>query len=144
MEKVTQYIGLFITGLLTVMGIVVDNGLRWRSEMEYREYDRQTRLLENIMGVSSVPERTALIQFYLSLGAFNPPIKDSMEAYVKASISNQKPEPKVALPKLQQPTLPKIVPAQSIPKPSLDVFNNAELSNGLRSLRQNELQTTDD
>lgn len=118
-------VSLIIPGLLAVLGIIVDNGLRWRSEMEYREYDRQTRLLENIMQVERYEERKALIRFYLAIEAFNHPVKEKMIAYVKA-------------PEYERPVpISGILPSPTVPqKPT--TFNSPDLTRGLQSLRNLE------
>jgi hypothetical protein len=56
--------------LITAMTSIADNSLRWRAEMEQKQFDRQTRIIDKIMEVPTAEKRLAVADFYLEIGVF--------------------------------------------------------------------------
>lgn len=68
---------------LTVFGGLADNAVKWRSEMEQKKYDRQTRLIDKIMEIPKAEERLAMANFYLSIGVFDGNYKVELDRAVE-------------------------------------------------------------
>lgn len=68
--------------LITALASIADNSLRWRAEMEQKQFDRQTRILDKLMETSSAESRLAMANFYLGLGVFSGQYKAEIETAV--------------------------------------------------------------
>lgn len=68
--------------LITALASIADNSLRWRAEMEQKQFDRQTRILDKLMESSSAESRLAMANFYLGLGVFSGQYKVEVETAV--------------------------------------------------------------
>lgn len=72
---------IIITGL---MGIL-DNAFRWRTEMEQKQFDRQTRILDKIMEIGDPVQRAVVTQFYLDTGLFTGGFRNELEVSLKSA-----------------------------------------------------------
>lgn len=68
--------------LITALASIADNSLRWRAEMEQKQFDRQTRILDKLMDTPSAESRLAMANFYLGLGVFSGQYKVEVETAV--------------------------------------------------------------
>ena len=69
--------------LITAVAGLVDNAMKWRSEMEQKEYDRQTRILDKIIAIPAADKRLAVANFYISTGTFSGKYLKELEQAVK-------------------------------------------------------------
>lgn len=69
--------------LITAVAGLVDNAMKWRSEMEQKEYDRQTRILDKIIAIPAADQRLAVANFYISTGTFSGKYLKELEQAVK-------------------------------------------------------------
>jgi len=63
-------VAVIIPTLITACFTTIDNSLRWRAEMEQKQFDRQTKLLDQIISIPDASHRRSLAEFYISTGVF--------------------------------------------------------------------------
>ncbi|MCY1341552.1 hypothetical protein D9M68_19220 [compost metagenome] len=68
--------------LITALASIADNSLRWRAEMEQKQFDRQTRILDKIMEVPTAEKRLAVASFYLEIGVFTGRYKQEVNSAI--------------------------------------------------------------
>lgn len=73
---------LVIPAIITIAGTQVDGALKWRAELEQREYDRQMKILDKIINTENPDQRIAVAKFYLNAGTFNGLYRTELEASI--------------------------------------------------------------
>lgn len=56
--------------LATSVAAIADNALKWRHEVEQKQYDRQTKILDRVMEIPDRKQRFTVANFYLKSGTF--------------------------------------------------------------------------
>lgn len=119
---------LVIPTLVTIGAGFIDNALKWRAEIQQREYERQIKLLDKIVNTADPDQRIVIATFYLNSGTFTGLYKDELEAsliWAKAEIQRRNDttaKPPATL--LQAPgTLP---PVTAVPQPEAVVATAVE------------------
>lgn len=64
--------------LITACFTTIDNSLRWRAEMDQKQFDRQTKILDQIINIPDAERRRAMAEFYVSTGVFTGGYKDEL------------------------------------------------------------------
>lgn len=71
-------LAVIIPALITACFTTIDNSLRWRAEMEQKQFDRQTKILDQIINIPDAARRRAMAEFYVSTGVFTGGYKDEL------------------------------------------------------------------
>lgn len=83
MEITGKHIAIaVIPVLITALTSIADNSLRWRAEMEQKQFDRQTRLIDKLMEVPTAEKRLSAANFYLELGVFSGQYRVEVDAAI--------------------------------------------------------------
>jgi hypothetical protein len=114
--------------LITAVAGLVDNAMKWRSEMEQKEYDRQTRILDKIIAIPAADQRLAVANFYISTGTFSGKYLRELEQAIK--VAEVLPHPlsegsdliaDASAPSSDDPTLPEFAVLMPPPQPNEEV-----------------------
>lgn len=71
-------LAVVIPALITACFTTIDNSLRWRAEMDQKQFDRQTKILDQIISIPDAERRRAMAEFYVSTGVFTGGYKDEL------------------------------------------------------------------
>lgn len=88
-----------IPALITALAGLADNAMKWRAEMQQKEFDRQTRILDKIIETPAADQRIAIANFYLGTGSFTGKYKVELERAVDVAEEIQKRNAKASVEK---------------------------------------------
>jgi len=71
-------LAVIIPTLITACFTTIDNSLRWRAEMDQKQFDRQTKILDQIINIPDAERRRAMAEFYVSTGVFTGGYKEEL------------------------------------------------------------------
>ena len=71
-------LAVIVPALITASFTTIDNSLRWRAEMDQKQFDRQTKILDQIISIPDAERRRAMAEFYVSTGVFTGGYKDEL------------------------------------------------------------------
>lgn len=71
-------LAVVIPALITACFTTIDNSLRWRAEMDQKQFDRQTKILDQIINIPDAERRRAMAEFYVSTGVFTGGYRDEL------------------------------------------------------------------
>lgn len=71
-------LAVIIPALITACFTTIDNSLRWRAEMDQKQFDRQTKILDQIINIPDAERRRAMAEFYVSTGVFTGGYRDEL------------------------------------------------------------------
>lgn len=114
---------IVLTGILGI----IDNALRWRAEMEQKQFDRQTRILDKIMDIHDPVQREVVTQFYLDTGLFTGSFKQELEislATTTKQLATVKPSDVET--KVDEPVVGSTVPIFELPT-KIDLPTNLDM-----------------
>lgn len=73
---------LVIPAIITLAGTQIDTAMKWRAELQQREYDRQMKILDKIINTENPEQRIAVAKFYLNAGTFTGMYQTELEASI--------------------------------------------------------------
>lgn len=112
---------LIIPAIITIAGTQVDSALKWRAELEQREYDRQMKILDKIINTENPEQRIAVAKFYLNSGTFTGLYRNELEASIMlAEREREHAEMLVAAQKAEVEEQEKLVSRMSVAPPDED------------------------